>query len=38
MAEEKKLLEIQNLLKIFSDKWCKGTGGTGRTGCFTFYQ
>ncbi len=38
MAEEKKLLEIENLRKYFPVNGIKGTGGTGCTGCFPLYQ
>ena len=38
MAEEKKLLEIENLRKYFPVNGIKGPGGTGCTGCFPLYQ
>ena len=38
MAEEKKLLEIENLRKYFPVNGIKGPGVTGCTGCFPLYQ
>ncbi len=38
MAEEKKLLEIENLRKYFPVNGIKRSGGTGCTGCFPLYQ